>query len=86
MDRRPICKCSAYKFPHKIGGKCKGSEFTENYYVYDGSACKFCNCNSGGECQVAVGQESIKEAECYNEAVSNEDKYLNLGNYDEGMY
>jgi hypothetical protein len=76
-DDRPICTCSAYKFPHRIGGRCTGSVFTEFYFYNVKSACEFCNCNSGTHCDVAQGQESINEAECYTEAKHNSaDLYL----------
>jgi len=75
VDRRPMCTCTAYDFPHRVGGRCQGVAFAENYFVYQGSACKTCNSNQG-TCEVANGQESIKEAECYQEAVHNGDRYL----------
>ena len=74
-DTRPICTCGAYKHPHRVGGRCKGVAFADNYFHYNGSACKFCNSNCGS-CEVADGKESIKEAECYQEAVNNGDRYL----------
>jgi len=68
-DDRPICKCSAYKFPHRIGGKCDGSSFTEYYNTYNRILCSSCNCsNNGSGCDVVDGSESIKHAECYIEA------------------
>lgn len=67
-DNRPICTCSAYKFPHRVGGKCTGSEFAEFHFYNLKSCCEFCNCNAGTHCDVATGQESINEAECYTEA------------------
>lgn len=68
-DLRPICTCSAYKFPHRVGGKCDGSAFTEYYYTYVRSLCGSCNCNnSNSGCDVSNGAESIKLAECYVEA------------------
>ena len=75
-DDRPICNCSAYPFPHRIGGRCTGSAFTEFYFYNVRSACQFCNCNAGDHCDVATGQESISEAECYIEA-----KHYNPGEH-----
>lgn len=67
-DHRPICTCSAYRFPHKIGGRCTGAEFAEFQFYNVRSNCEFCNCNAETHCDVATGQESIKEAECYIDA------------------
>ena len=64
-DDRPICDCSIYKFPHKIGGKCHGVDFVQFYYYHISSACGSCLSNIENTCQVATGQESINEAECY---------------------
>jgi len=67
-DSRPVCLCSAYKFPHRIGGKCTGSAFVEFYHTYVRTSCNGCNCNSNNGCDVANGSESINNAECYQEA------------------
>lgn len=78
-DDRPICTCSAYNFPHKIGGRCDGSAFTEFYYYNNHSLCNSCNCNYSNMCDVADGRESIKEAECYIEAIhTSPGEYLQL--------
>jgi hypothetical protein len=71
VDNRPICDCPMYRFPHRVGGKCKGSYFTDFHFTYVRSECEFCNCNAGDHCDVSTGQESIKEAECYRDAVIN---------------
>lgn len=72
-DKRPICDCQAYPFPHKIGGKCKGTVFIEFYFYSQKQSCAECNClNDDREpisCDAASGTESIKEAECYRDAV-----------------
>lgn len=65
FDSRPICDCAAYNFPHRVGGRCKGDVFAEFHFYNVKSECEFCNCNAGSHCDVATGQESIKEAECY---------------------
>ena len=71
-DPRPICRCEAYSFPHKIGGKCTGKAFLE-FYFYCGNRelCEECNCfnddRSPISCDVIDGVESIREAECYRE-------------------
>ncbi len=57
------CNCSAYNFPHRLGGgKCSGSEWAESYFMTVGECCKQCNCNNGG-CEVATGQENISQCE-----------------------
>lgn len=70
-DPRPICTCSAYSFPHKIGGKCTGKAFFEFYFYCDRELCEQCNCfnddRSPMSCDVLDGTESIKEAECFIE-------------------
>ena len=67
-DNRPICNCSSYTFPHRIGGKCDGSEFTKFYLSSDGKLCSECNCyRYPAKCDVASGLESISYAECYLE-------------------
>lgn len=72
-DQRPICNCHAYKFPHKIGGKCKGIVFATFYFNNDKDLCSQCNCfnddRSPISCDVVGGTESINEAECYRERV-----------------
>jgi len=68
VDHRPICTCRAYEFPHKIGGKCDGSAFAEHHWLMDKGCCDMCNCNTGNDCDVITGAESIQEAECYDEA------------------
>ena len=64
-DQRPICRCKAYKFPHKIGGKCKGITFATFYFYNVKQLCNECNCLSNNNCDVVDGLESIKEAECF---------------------
>lgn len=54
------CRCSAYKFPHRLSsGKCNGSQWCESYYWSQHTECHACNNNVYGECQVASGQESF---------------------------
>lgn len=72
-DPRPICKCKAYRFPHKLGGgKCDGLAFTEYNFQFNREHCQYCNCNSGTYCEVSTGQENLKEGECYLDAVKNQ--------------
>lgn len=78
-DYRPICTCSVYGFPHRIGGKCRGSTFTNFYFLNIQTLCDECNCKEDNVCEVGVGKESIKEAECYIEAQhDNPGEYLPL--------
>lgn len=74
-DLRPICDCSSYKFPHKIGGKCKGKTFAEFHFYNIKSECKFCNCLNDDRtpisCDVIDGTESIFEGECYRDAAKH---------------
>ena len=65
IDTRPICNCNAYKFPHKIGGKCKGITFATFYFYNVKQLCNECNCLNDENCDVVYGKESIKEGECY---------------------
>ena len=71
-DKRPICTCDKYPFPHRIGGKCKGQAFAEFHFYTVGTACEGCNCYNESDnvhqCDVVTGQEGIKYAECYSEA------------------
>lgn len=70
-DKRPICNCHAYKFPHKIGGKCKGIVFATFYFYNDKGLCNQCNCLNDDcspiSCDVVDGTEDIKHGECYRE-------------------
>lgn len=72
-DKRPICDCDAYSFPHKIGGKCRGDVFVGFYFHNKKQSCNECNClNDDREpisCDALSGSESIKEAECYRDAI-----------------
>ena len=69
-DPRPLCKCKAYKFPHKAnGGYCNCIEFLELYFYNDHSLCNGCNCFNEDQfiCEAQYGIESINEAECFEE-------------------
>ncbi len=44
------CSCTAYKFPHRIGGgACSASDWCESYKEIDGSCCQYCSCNNNSE-------------------------------------
>lgn len=64
MDNRPICRCSAYKFPHRIGGKCKAEDFLESQIYGNKEYCESCGCFNQG-CEVLQGRESLANSECY---------------------
>lgn len=69
-DKRPVCYCDAYKFPHKIGGKCTGKSFASFYFYNDAELCEQCNCYDDSfpmSCDVVSGTEDIKHGECYME-------------------
>lgn len=69
-DPRPICDCSSYPFPHKLGeGKCDGSDFAEEQYYHNPVGCTYCNLNTKVGCEVIEGIEDIKHGECYQEAM-----------------
>ena len=67
-DDRPICTCSSYPFPHRVGGKCNGSAFTTFYFYNLHNLCNECNCNKGETCDVADGREHYHNAECLRDA------------------
>jgi len=53
-----ICRCSAYKFPHRLmGGKCDGSHWVHDYLYTNMSGCTECR-HWDGWCQVDKGQEA----------------------------
>jgi hypothetical protein len=77
------CKCTAYGFPHRIGGgKCYGRGWCESYRNFiDSSLCDGCNCFNNGECDVVNGSESFKYGECYRDEIRSQyvkDTYGNL--------
>lgn len=70
IDSRPICTCDSYPFPHRVGGKCKGTAFIGAYKMWDGSLCKECNCHCRPQCDVLEGLEDKENGECWKEAVA----------------
>lgn len=63
------CVCTAYTFPHRLGGgKCSGSEWAASYREVVNTMCGACNAayDTYG-CEVADGRESIGECEGYQE-------------------
>ncbi len=85
-DDRPLCECNAYRFPHKIGGKCKGNDFLEYYLYNDQELCNQCNCFRDDitpfQCDALNGAEDIKNAECYIERIhSYPGEYLPINFY-----
>ena len=72
------CSCTAYKFPHRIGGgACSASEWCESYKEIDGACCQYCSCNNNSEsgaqgerfntCDVEQGLESIMLCDAYQD-------------------
>lgn len=82
VDKRPICDCSAYKFPHRVGGRCKGYDFTTFYFYNIKELCELCNCNNNGSCDASTGLENIRHAECYQEALREKSGEHLIINYD----
>ena len=69
-DYRPICDCGSYNFPHKLGGgRCTGDTYAEYYFLHDRSECEYCQCNNDTYCDIVTGQESIRHAACYTDAL-----------------
>ena len=69
---RPLqvtCSCSAYSFPHRVGGgACSGSDWSSSYRELDGEYCQTCNClNRDNNCDVTQGVESIVQCEGYQD-------------------
>lgn len=84
------CECSAYDFPHRIGGgACTGSGWCGSYKEIDSSLCEDCNCFESGECQVETGQEKFKHGDCYETEFRSswlKDKYGNLPKSQEEIF
>lgn len=76
-DRQVTCKCSAYKFPHRIGGgRCDGSDWAYSYMTLVGTDCISCNClRAPGECDVVNGTESIKYCDGAERHLLRQEKY-----------
>jgi hypothetical protein len=67
------CRCGAYKFPHRLGGgKCSGSDWAGSCFLFNSDECGTCNCNNNGVCEVATGQESVKECQAVEAAFLSE--------------
>ncbi len=68
MNNQVTCYCDSYPFPHRIGGgKCTGSYWAKSYKEIHGENCNNCNYNTGNNCDVINGSESIIECEAYQE-------------------
>lgn len=84
------CECSAYDFPHRIGGgKCSGAFWCISYNEIENEECESCNCFENGECQVSTGQESFKEGDCYQFELRShflKEQYGNLPKTTEEIY
>lgn len=81
MKRKPrkgeyVCRCYAYKFPHRFGGgRCKGRNIVEDYWEahYGTGDCSNCISYEEGICQVVDGQEEVTECPVWQEFVSYEE-------------
>jgi len=63
-----ICRCNAYRFPHRLGGgRCSGLLWADSYNKHERDLCGSCNSNVNGICEVAEGIESIRECEGFQE-------------------
>ncbi len=59
-----VCKCTAYKFPHRLsGGKCTGQEWAGSYVDINRAECEQCNNFNNYLCEVSTGGASIKSCE-----------------------
>lgn len=71
-SKEVVCRCPAYRFPHRCGGgRCTGDEWAEAYRIYNGELCERCNCyqGRGSMCDVSGGLEGIEHCEGYQEAI-----------------
>ena len=60
--------CSAYSFPHRLGGgSCTGADWANSYLTHEREYCDCCPLLQEGQCQVAQGLESIQECPGYQE-------------------
>lgn len=67
------CTCSAYSFPHRMGGgKCSGICVVEDtwYKNYGLGICSGCSCHSDFVCEVVQGQEDVKECRAFEEFIN----------------
>jgi hypothetical protein len=63
-----VCKCGAYKFPHRMtGGRCTGARWAEQEWLNGNRDCKHCVCNAGSHCEVAEGQERIDNCRAFED-------------------
>lgn len=75
------CECTAYNFPHRIGGgKCYGRVWCESYREIDSNLCDTCNCFNNNSCDVVNGLECFKFGECYLNELHTEEKKSSYGN------
>ena len=83
------CVCSAYDFPHRLGGgSCTGDSWCSSYMeITNKDLCYSCNCFNNDNCDVVSGLENVKHAECVIDELRTaylKDTYGNLPiDYDE---
>lgn len=70
-----VCRCRAYRFPHRFGGgRCSGSFIASQQLEqhWGGGDCASCNCLSTDEgpvCDVVDGREHVSECPVWQEFV-----------------
>lgn len=55
-----VCRCRAYRFPHRMmGGSCSGLDFVEEFFSDNSWGecrdCRYWSCSDGIECEVVLG-------------------------------
>ncbi len=79
------CLCSAYDFPHRLGGgRCGGEEWASSYFEVIKIECYRCAANTFRGCEVASGLESINFCEGYRDFLHYQIKVrlpISLENY-----
>lgn len=75
------CECSAYGFPHRLGGgNCNCSSWFSGYRQLDLTLCGSCNCFNGSQCEVITGQEDYKNGDCYQQELRSHWMHSEYGN------
>jgi hypothetical protein len=67
-----VCRCPAYRFPHRFGGgRCTGVSVADEYWSmhWGGGECRTCVLNDDGVCQVLSGTERANECVVFQDFV-----------------
>lgn len=60
-----VCMCSAYDYPHRLGGgACTGWEWCQAYRSIDSFECETCNHSDGSACDIVTGQDELNFETC----------------------